>query len=185
VTNDKTKGALETAILGGGCFWCLEAVFQEVPGVIRVVPGYAGGSVAGPSYEAVCTGMTGHAEAVQITYDAATLTYEQVLRIFFATHDPTTLNRQGPDTGTQYRSVIFYHDAGQQRTAEALRRELDEAHVWDRPLVTQISPLDKFYPAESYHRDYFARHPDQPYCRAVISPKLAEFRRQYLGKLKS
>jgi len=184
MNDGKTAGRTETATLGGGCFWCLEAVFQEVQGVTSVVPGYAGGSVDSPSYEAVCTGMTGHAEAVQVTYDADTINYEQVLRVFFATHDPTTLNRQGPDAGTQYRSVILYHDAEQKRIAEELLRELDEAHVWDRPLVTQISPLHKFYPAEGYHRDYFAQHPDQPYCRAVISPKLAKFHRQYLEKLK-
>jgi peptide-methionine (S)-S-oxide reductase len=182
--NHSKEEQYEIATLAGGCFWCLEAVFREVRGVVKVVSGYTGGRVAAPSYEAVCSGLTGHAEAVQVTYDRGEITYKQILRIFFATHDPTTLNRQGPDSGTQYRSAIFYHNEAQQLAAEALIRDLGAARIWDQPIVTELKPLDNFYPAENYHQEYFARHPDQLYCRAVISPKLSKFRKEYVDKLK-
>ncbi len=166
----------ETATLGGGCFWCLEAVFQELEGVESVVSGYAGGQVANPSYREVCTGRTGHAEVVQVVFDPAVLTYGDLLSVFFSIHDPTTLNRQGADVGTQYRSVIFYHDAEQERVAKSMIQELTEAGLWKDPIVTQVAPLDRFFPAEDYHQNYYRRNPQQPYCQAVIGPKLKKFR---------
>ena len=180
-TGDQTAGD-QTAVLGGGCFWCLEAVFAELRGVRRVVPGYAGGSVADPDYEQVCTGTTGHAEVVRISFDAEEISYADLLRVFFATHDPTTPDRQGPDTGTQYRSIILVADAAQQRTAEAARAEA--AALWAAPIVTEIVPLDRFWEAEAYHHDYFASHPAQPYCAAVIAPKVAKFRHRFLAQLR-
>ncbi len=166
----------ETATLGGGCFWCLEAVFQELEGVESVVSGYAGGQVANPSYREVCTGRTGHAEVVQVVFDPAVLTYGDLLSVFFSIHDPTTLNRQGADVGTQYRSVIFCHDAEQERVAKSMIQELTQAGLWKDPIVTQVAPLDRFFPAEDYHQNYYRRNPQQPYCQAVIGPKLKKFR---------
>ena len=176
---------MEIATLAGGCFWCLEAVFQQLKGVTKVTSGYAGGTVPNPSYEAVCTGRTGHAEVVQIEFDPAVVSYRELLDVFFVIHDPTTLNRQGVDEGTQYRSAVFYHSPQQQQEAEAVIAELEAGKVWDDPIVTEVVPLDAFYPAEEYHRDYFRRNPGQSYCRAVIAPKVAKLRKQYFEKLKA
>ncbi len=176
-------GRFETATLAGGCFWCTEAVFRELRGVHQVVPGYAGGTVPNPSYEAVCTGRTGHAEAVEVTFDPSVLSYADLLRVFFATHDPTTRNRQGADVGTQYRSAIFHHSDSQRATAVEVRLEIDKARIWGRPIVTDIEPFVAFYPAEEYHRNYFERNPEKAYCRAVIAPKVAKFRHQFESRL--
>ena len=176
--------AREVATLAGGCFWCLEAAFSELRGVEQVVSGYAGGHVPNPSYELVCTGTTGHAEVVQITFDPAVVSYDDLLHVFFTIHDPTTLNRQGGDVGTQYRSAIFYHSAAQQTAAERVMAALAVEQLWDDALVTELVPLEQFYPAEEYHRDYFLRNPTQGYCRAVIAPKVAKVRKLYLDKLK-
>src|SRR5437660_2262418 len=175
----------EVATLGGGCFWCLEAVFEQLRGVQRVESGYAGGRLPEPSYRAVCTGTTGHAEVVQVTFDPAVISFQEILDVFFATHDPTTLNRQGPDAGTQYRSVIFYHSPEQQRLALERIEELNEAGIWDGPIVTQVVPLRVFYRAEAYHPGYFRSNPGQPYCQGVVSPKVAKFRKQFAAQLKS
>jgi len=174
----------EIATLAGGCFWCLEAIYDELRGVEDVVSGYSGGSVPNPSYEMVCTGTTGHAEVVQITFDSKVISFKQILQVFFTIHDPTTLNRQGPDVGTQYRSAIFYHSPEQKATAEQLIAEFDASRVWDRPIVTKVTPFERFYPAETYHQEYFKRNPDQAYCRIVIAPKVAKFRKRYLDELK-
>ncbi|HWV56682.1 MAG TPA: peptide-methionine (S)-S-oxide reductase MsrA [Longimicrobiales bacterium] len=169
----------ETATLAGGCFWCLEPAYAELRGVHRVEPGYTGGRVPNPSYERVCTGTTGHAEAVRITFDPDVITYRDLLEVFFAIHDPTTLNRQGADVGTQYRSAIFYHSPDQEATARAIIAELEEQQAWPDPIVTEVTPAGPFYPAEPYHHGYYLRHPDQPYCQFVISPKLAKFRSRF------
>jgi peptide-methionine (S)-S-oxide reductase len=174
----------ELATLGGGCFWCLEAVFEGLKGVARVVSGYAGGHLADPSYQQVCAGTTGHAEVVQVTFDPAVLSYRELLEVFFGTHDPTTLNRQGADVGTQYRSAVFYHSPEQRRVAEQTVAELNAAGVWDRPIVTEVVPFESFYPAEAYHQGYFRNNPGQGYCQAVVSPKVAKFRKQFAAKLK-
>jgi peptide-methionine (S)-S-oxide reductase len=174
----------EVATLGGGCFWCLEAIFEEVRGVEKVVPGYSGGNVVNPSYSEVCKGSTGHAEAVHVTFDPKMITFRQILEIFFSVHDPSTLNRQGADVGTQYRSVIFYHNEEQKAIAEQVIRELDAANIWDAPIVTEVTPFKAFYPAEDYHQGYFGRNYEQPYCRIVIAPKVAKFRKQNVDKLK-
>lgn len=171
--------SLEVAILAGGCFWCLEAVFKEIAGVEKVVSGYTGGITVNPTYEQVCTGKTGHAEAVQVSFDPSRISYREILEIFFSIHDPATLNRQGGDVGTQYRSVIFYNSEQQKTIAEELIAELNTTHLWKNPVVTQIVPLHTFYSAEEYHQGYFANHPEQGYCRAVISPKLSKFRQQW------
>jgi peptide-methionine (S)-S-oxide reductase len=173
----------ETATLGGGCFWCLEAVFKDLRGVRRVVSGYAGGHVANPDYETVCTGTTGHAEVVQVTFDPDQLGYADLLRVFFTIHDPTTLNRQGNDVGTQYRSIILVHDDAQRAVADASRDEIQKA--WPRPVVTEIVPLREFHPAEDYHQDYYARNPGQGYCQAVINPKLAKVRERFSARLRA
>lgn len=173
------------ATLGGGCFWCLEAVFSELEGIRSVTSGYAGGAGTHPTYEQVCTGRTGHAEVVQVAYDPATIGYADLLDVFFATHDPTTLNRQGADVGTQYRSVIFTHDDEQRQLAESKIRQLKDEQLFSRPLVTLVEPLTTFWPAEDYHQRYFAGHASQPYCQAVISPKLAKFRQKFAGRLRS
>lgn len=173
----------ETAVLGGGCFWCLEAVFEELKGVDKVVSGYAGGKVPNPTYEEVCTGETGHAEVVQVTFDPAVLSYQDLLNIYFTIHDPTALNQQGPDIGTQYRSVIFYHSPEQQVAAAQVIREITDSHIWNQPLVTAIAPLEAFYPAEAYHQHYYQRNPNQGYCQAIIAPKLAKFRAKFMEKL--
>jgi peptide-methionine (S)-S-oxide reductase len=173
------------ATLGGGCFWCLEAVFEQLRGVERVESGYAGGSVEDPSYRQVCTGATGHAEVVQVTFDPAVLSYRELLEVFFAIHDPTQRNRQGADVGTQYRTAIFYHSPEQKAAAEQLIAELNAAGVWDAPIVTEVVPCERFYAAEDYHQGYFRQNPEQPYCQAVVAPKVAKFRKQYLAKLKA
>ena len=175
----------DVTTLGGGCFWCIEAVFQHVRGVATVESGYMGGNHPDPSYEAVCTGVTGHAEVVQVTFEPAVLSYRDVLEIFFAVHDPTTLNRQGNDVGTQYRSVIYYHSPEQAVTAKDVIATLTANNVFDSPIVTEISPAQTFYAAEAYHQEYFIRNPAQPYCAYLIAPKLAKFRRQFTSKLKS
>ncbi|HXF96888.1 MAG TPA: peptide-methionine (S)-S-oxide reductase MsrA [Gemmatimonadales bacterium] len=175
----------EIATLAGGCFWCLEAVFQQLRGVERVQSGYAGGHVPNPSYEQVCTGTTGHAEVVQIIFDPEVITFRELLEVFFTVHDPTTLNRQGPDVGTQYRSAIFYHSPEQQAAARQVIGELEARKLWDDPIVTEVAPLTAFYPAEEYHRDYYRRNPNQAYCRAVVAPKVAKARKLFLEKLKA
>jgi len=175
---------LETATLAGGCFWCLEAVFDELRGVESVESGYSGGHVANPGYRQVCTGMTGHAEAVQVRFDPQILSYRDLLNVFFAIHDPTTLNRQGADVGTQYRSAIFYHGEQQRAVAQELIASLNAQHIWDKPIVTEIVEFDKFFVAEDYHQEYFANNPYQPYCMAVVAPKVAKFRKHFVDRLK-
>ena len=174
----------QIATLAGGCFWCLEAVFDELNGVISVESGYSGGHVEEPSYQAVCTGITGHAEVVQVTFDSSLLSYRDLLTVFFTVHDPTTLNRQGADVGTQYRSVIFYHNEAQRADAEAVIRELTESRLWPNPIVTEVTKFEKFYVAEDYHQEYFANNPYQPYCMAVVAPKVVKFRKHFVGRLK-
>jgi peptide-methionine (S)-S-oxide reductase len=187
VTPDSTqlKGGMETATFGAGCFWCVEAVFQEVDGVESVVSGYSGGARPDPTYGSVSTGVTGHAEACQITYDPKKITYAQLLEIFWKTHDPTTKDRQGNDAGTQYRSVIFTHNEEQKTLAEHYRTELDAAGIYEDPIVTEIVPFKAFYRAEGYHQDYFLSNPDQAYCRFVIQPKVEKFRKVFSDKLKN
>ena len=175
---------LETATLAGGCFWCLEAVFLELKGVEQVASGYSGGRAPSPSYEDVCTGATGHAEVVQVTFDPEVISYGDLLDVFFTIHDPTTLDRQGGDVGTQYRSAIFYHTPEQKAAAQGAIAELEASHVWDSPIVTEVVPLEAFYPAEEYHHDYYRRNPNQGYCRVVIAPKVAKARKAFLEKLK-
>lgn len=175
----------EIATLAGGCFWCLEAIFDDLIGIEDVVSGYSGGSVPDPSYEDVCGGMTGHAEVVQITFDPQVITYREILEVFFTIHDPTTLNRQGADIGTQYRSATFYHTPQQQMTAAQVIADIDEAKIWPLPIVTEVTAFDIFYPAEAYHQEYFQRNPYQGYCRAVIAPKVAKFRQKFFQKLKN
>ena len=174
----------EIATLAGGCFWCLEAVYLELRGVLGVQSGYAGGHVPHPSYELVCTGSTGHAEVVQVTFDPDEISYRELLDVFFTIHDPTTLNRQGNDVGSQYRSAVFYHSPEQQATVEQAIAELAAEKVWDDPIVTEVVPFTEFYPAEEYHRDYFRLHPEQAYCRAVIAPKVAKARKAFFERLK-
>jgi len=176
--------SLEVATLAGGCFWCSEAVFREVDGIENVVSGYTGGAIVNPTYQQVCTGKTGHAEAVQVSFNPSKISYREILEIFFSIHDPTTMNRQGADVGTQYRSAIFYHNEQQKAIAEELIGELNKAHLWKKHIVTQIVPLDTFYPAEDYHREYFSRHPEQAYCQMVIWPKVSKFRKQWTKRLK-
>jgi len=175
---------LQTATLAGGCFWCLEAVYDEIKGVHSVESGYAGGNNDNPNYREVSTGMTGHAEAVQVHFDPQVVSYRDLLNVFFAIHDPTTLNRQGADIGTQYRSAIFYHDDEQKATAERLIHELNDQHVWARSIVTEVARFDKFFIAEDYHQEYFTNYPNQPYCMAVVEPKVAKFRKHFLEMLK-
>ena len=175
----------EVATLAGGCFWCLEAVYDQMKGVHSVESGYMGGPGANPTYEAVCTGQTGHAEVVRITFDPKVTTYRELLEVFFAIHDPTTLNRQGNDVGTQYRSTIFYHSPEQKTVAEEVIAALTKDTVFDRPIVTEVVPAAPFYIAEDYHQEYFARNPSQGYCAYVVSPKVAKFRKHFATKLKS
>lgn len=175
---------LEKATFGMGCFWCSEAVFERVKGVETVVSGYAGGKTSNPTYEEVCSGSTGFAESIQITYDPAVITYDELLEIFWKTHDPTTLNRQGNDIGTQYRSVIFYHNEKQKKLAEEYKEKLDKSGAWDKPIVTEIVPFTNFYSAEDYHQDYYANNPHQGYCAYVISPKVEKFEKVFKDKLK-
>lgn len=180
-----TIGGRDVATLAGGCFWCLEAVYEELKGVEKVVSGYSGGARNDPTYEQVCSGTTGHTEVVQVTFDPAQAAYRDLLKVFFTIHDPTTLNRQGGDVGTQYRSAIFYHSPAQQADAAAVIAELSAQHVWDDPIVTEVVPLTKFWPAEEYHQHFFARNPTQGYCRAIVAPKVAKFRKQFLAQLRT
>jgi len=179
-----SPSSLKTATLGGGCFWCLEAVFDDLQGVHSVESGYSGGHVANPSYRQVCEGTTGHAEVVQVTFDPAAISYREILEVFFSVHDPTTLNRQGADVGPQYRSAIFTHSVEQQRVATELIAELNAARLWPNPIVTEVTPFRAFYVAEDYHQEYFRNNSRQPYCQMVIAPKLAKFRKQYAARLK-
>jgi len=174
----------DTATLAGGCFWCLEAVFLELNGVEQVISGYSGGAVESPSYREVSTGTTGHAEVVQISFDPEKISYEDILKVFFTIHDPTTLNRQGADVGTQYRSAIYYDNDSQKNTAETVIQELEKNNVWDNPIVTEVAPFQKFYPAEDYHQDYYKQNTDEPYCRIVIEPKVVKLRKYFMDKLK-
>lgn len=183
-TQSAPQPAREVATLAGGCFWCLEAVFDDLQGVESVVSGYAGGHVLNPSYKEICTGRTGHAEVVQITFDPAVVSFRDLLHVFFTIHDPTTLNRQGADVGTQYRSAVLYHSLQQKAIAEQVIAETNAAGIWGAPIVTQVAPIDAFYPAEDYHQEYYRRNPYQPYCQVVIAPKVAKFRKHYVERLK-
>ena len=174
---------METATFGSGCFWCTEAVFQQLKGVSSVVPGYSGGHVVNPTYQQVCTGRTGHAEVCQIQFDPEQISYEELLEVFFNIHDPTTLNRQGNDVGTQYRSVIFYHSEEQRKTAERIMAELDDSEAWKNPIVTEIVPFEEFYKAEDYHQNYYRNNPNEGYCRVIIAPKLNKFEKVFKLKL--
>ena len=174
----------ELATLGGGCFWCLEAVYVELNGVEKVVSGYAGGEVKNPNYDQVCGGRTGHAEVVQVTFDPGVISFKELLEVFFTIHDPTTLNRQGNDVGTQYRSSIIYHDEEQKKAAEQTIEELGAARIWDQRIVTEVVPLTEFYPAENYHQQYFERNPQQSYCQIIVAPKVAKARQKFMAKLR-
>ncbi|RPJ57175.1 MAG: peptide-methionine (S)-S-oxide reductase [Acidobacteria bacterium] len=185
MSNQQAVGASEDVItLGGGCFWCTEAIFDELKGVKQVESGYSGGHVPNPTYERVCTGTTGHAEVIQVTFDPQVISLNDILHIFFTVHDPTTLNRQGPDVGTQYRSAIFYRNDEQKKIAEEVTRDIEASKIWNAPLVTKLEPFKAFYEAEDYHQTYFASNPNQPYCRAIIAPKVAKFREKYRARLK-
>ena len=176
---------LETATFGAGCFWCVEAVFLQLQGVHEVVSGYTGGTTVNPTYQAVCMGMTGHAEVIQIQFDPSVSSYEEMLEVFWHTHDATTLNRQGADVGTQYRSAIFYHTEEQRRIAEKSKADMDASDMWDAPIVTEITPIDTFYLAEDYHQNYFQLNPRQPYCQFVIHPKMQKFTKDFKDKLRN
>lgn len=176
---------LETATLGGGCFWCSEAVFDDLQGVLEVESGYAGGHAENPTYQEVCTGSTGHAEVIQVKFDPAEISFKEILQVFFATHDPTTLNRQGNDIGTQYRSAIFYHSEEQRQIAEEVIKEISDEEIFDDEIVTEVTEFTNYYPAENYHQEYFANNPNQPYCAAVVSPKVSKFRQKFAHRLKS
>lgn len=178
------ENKIDTITLGAGCFWCVEAIFAETKGVVSVKSGYSGGEIKNPSYKEVCTGRTGHAEVVQVAYDTSEISLQDILEIFWQTHDPTTLNRQGADVGTQYRSAIFYHNERQKEIAEEIKSRLDSSGAWNNPIVTEITAFETFYEAEDYHQDYFAENGDQPYCRAVIRPKLEKYRKAFKDKLK-
>ncbi|HQF43623.1 MAG TPA: peptide-methionine (S)-S-oxide reductase MsrA [Ignavibacteriaceae bacterium] len=175
---------LDTATLGTGCFWCTEAIFERVNGVVSVISGYSGGNIANPTYEEVCEGTTGHAECTQITFDPSIISYDELLEIFWKTHDPTTLNKQGNDVGTQYRSVIFYHNNEQKQKAEYYKQKLTDEKIWDKPIVTEITKFEKFYPAENYHQEYYENNPNQGYCVYVITPKVEKFEKIFNDKLK-
>ena len=183
--NPRSAPSEEIATLGGGCFWCTEAVFTELRGVSSVLSGYAGGTVVEPTYEQVCTGRTGHAEVIQVRFDPKVLSYHDLLTVFFTIHDPTTRDRQGGDVGTQYRSVVFYNDAAQKAVAEQTMREIAGEKIWRDPIVTELTPFTVFYPAEEYHRDYFRRNPRQGYCQIVIAPKVAKFRKKFVDRLRT
>jgi peptide-methionine (S)-S-oxide reductase len=182
MTHNTTQ--LNIATLGAGCFWCVEAIFQRLKGVDKVISGYSGGKTENPTYKEVCTGLTGHAEVVQIYFDPAIITYEELLEVFFSTHDPTQLNRQGNDVGTQYRSVIFYHNEKQKQIAEAYKQKINESKLFDKPIVTEITAFTRFYPAENYHQDYFNQNKNQPYCIYVVGPKVEKFEKLFQHKLK-
>jgi peptide-methionine (S)-S-oxide reductase len=175
----------EVATLAGGCFWCMEAIYKEVKGVQRVLSGYTGGKKTNPSYKEVCSDKTGHAEAIDITYFPEVISYREILEIFFTVHDPTTLNRQGNDVGSQYRSAIYYHDESQKTIAEQVIKDMNKAKIWEAPIVTEIKPYSTFYSAEEFHRDYFERNPEQSYCQAIVAPKVVKFRKQWESKLKT
>jgi peptide-methionine (S)-S-oxide reductase len=181
---DSTLNKVDTATLGGGCFWCVEAVYVELKGVLSVMPGYSGGARPNPTYEQVCSGATGHAEVIQVTYDPSVLTYDELLEVFWTVHDPTTLNRQGNDIGTQYRSVIFYHSDDQKQKAEFYKKRLNDSGAYANPVVTEITAFKEFFPAEDYHKNYFANNPNQPYCTFVVQPKVEKFRKVFKDKLK-
>jgi len=183
-TMDTQNINLDTATFGSGCFWCTEAIFERVKGVSKVVSGYSGGSVDNPTYKEVCNGNTGHAECTQITFDPAVISYDELLEIFWKMHDPTTLNRQGNDVGTQYRSVVFYHNDEQKQKAEYYKNKLTEEKIWDKPIVTEITKFEKFYPAEDYHQEYYDNNPNQGYCAYVITPKVEKFEKIFKDKLK-
>jgi len=185
VSHEDKAESNEIATLGGGCFWCTEAVFQELEGVSVVESGYTGGDKPNPTYHEICMGNTGHAEVVQVHFDPALITYREILEVFFATHDPTTLNQQGGDVGTQYRSAVFTHSAEQRQVAEQLVADLESRQLFDRPIVTEITELGTFYPAEQYHQDYYLQNPAQGYCQVVINPKMAKFRAAFAGRLKA
>ena len=176
------SGATEFATLGAGCFWCVEAIFQDLKGVSKVESGYSGGHVSNPTYREVCSGLTGHAEVIRVTFDPAVISFKEILEVFFTVHDPTTLNRQGADSGTQYRSAIYYHSPEQKTVAEAVKQSMQS--IWDDPIVTEVSAFETFYKAEDYHQNYFKDNPNQPYCSIVIAPKVKKFRQQYQEKLK-
>jgi peptide-methionine (S)-S-oxide reductase len=180
-----TTQQTETATLAGGCFWCLEAVYEQLRGVVKVESGYAGGRVPNPTYEQVCDGVTGHAEVVQITFEPAVISYRDLLEVFFVIHDPTTLNRQGADVGTQYRSAIYYHSPAQQATAKEVISAFEAAKLYDDPIVTEVAPIDHFYKAEAYHQGYYRANPNQGYCRVVIAPKVAKARKVFVDRLKT
>jgi peptide-methionine (S)-S-oxide reductase len=179
------SAAMEIATLGGGCFWCTEAIYKELKGVVSVTSGYSGGEIVNPSYREVCTGRTGHAEVIEIKFDPAIISFSEILEVFFATHDPTTLNRQGADVGTQYRSVIFYHGQKQKETAESVITRLNQENVYGKPVVTEVIAWKNFFPAEDYHQDYFENNPTQSYCQFVIAPKMEKFRKIFSDRLKS
>ncbi len=179
------KPEIKLATFGGGCFWCTEAIFQRLEGVVKVEPGYSGGRVDHPTYEQVCTGTTGHAESIQVSYDPSKVSYDELLEVFWKTHDPTTLNRQGEDVGTQYRSVVFYHDPEQKRIAEAYKSKLSAEQIWKNPIVTEIVPFTKFWPAEDYHRNYYNTHTSKSYCAIVITPKIEKFKKIFKDRLKT
>lgn len=183
-TMETTHKGKDTATLGAGCFWCVEAVFQRLKGVDTVISGYMGGKISKPTYKEVCSGLTGHAEVIQITFDPAVISYQEILEVFWNTHDPTTLNRQGNDAGTQYRSAIFYHSEAQREIAEAYKKQLDTSGVFTSPIVTEIVPAVVFYPAEEYHQDYYNQNGSQPYCQFVVRPKVEKFQKKYADKLK-
>ena len=185
MTDEKQVPGLKKATLGAGCFWCVEAVFQQLEGVESVISGYTGGKIKNPTYREVCSGLTGHAEVAQITYDPQVISFEDILEVFWKTHDPTTLNKQGADVGTLYRSAIFYHDDEQKRIAEAFKGELDTSGAFEQPIVTEITPLGDFYPAEDYHQNYFNQNPEQPYCQYVVRPKVEKVKRAFKEKLKA
>ncbi len=183
-TNEMKVENTKTAVFAGGCFWCTEAMFSELKGVKSVVSGYSGGNVANPTYDQVCTGRTGHAECTQITYDPGQVTYAELLEVFWMTHDPTTLNRQGADSGTQYRSAIFYMDEEQKQEALAYKAKLEKEKIWNNPIVTEVTKFEKFYPAEDYHQEYYRNNPNQGYCRIVITPKVDKFKKIFADRLK-
>ena len=182
--NNKKNEKIEECTFGTGCFWCSEAIFKRLKGVVSVTPGYSGGNTPNPTYEDVCTGETNHAEVVRIKFNPEVISFDELLEVFWKTHDPTTLNRQGADVGTQYRSVIFYHNEKQKETAESYKKKIEEAKIWDKPIVTEISPLINFYPAEDYHKNYFENNPANAYCNFVITPKVEKFEKVFRDKLK-
>ncbi|MGA3111608.1 MAG: peptide-methionine (S)-S-oxide reductase MsrA [Candidatus Bathyarchaeia archaeon] len=185
MSQQSEKNGLEVATLAAGCFWCTEAAYNIIRGVERIEPGYTGGTVPNPTYEEVSTGTTGHAEAAQISFDPKVINYREILEIFFTIHDPTSLNKQGADVGTQYRSAIFYHNEEQKATAEKLIEELNKEGIWNKPIVTTVEPLKEFYMAETYHKDYYKKHPKEPYCQVVIAPKIAKLQHRFVDKIKA